>query len=186
MLGENKKLYGLQGTRTHPPAAVQDAPQTAVWLSAPLGCSMGCRGQPASPWSTSPAAGESVLRRLEHPLPLLLHWLWCLQSCFSPIVSLLSPATIAVRQGFFALLKYIIPEELPLSLMGLALASGGSVLEPVGVGSIGHRGNLRQLLTEATPVAHPTTKTLPCKLNTVSRSFSQKIAWWILIIQSNV
>ena len=69
MLGENKKLYGLQGTRTHPPAAVQDAPQTAVWLSAPLGCSMGCRGQPASPWSTSPAAGESVLRRLEHLLP---------------------------------------------------------------------------------------------------------------------
>ena len=66
------------------------------------------------------------------------------------------------------LLKCVIPEALPLSLMGsaLALPSGRSVLEPAGTGSIRHRGSFWQLLTEANPVALPTTKTLPGKPNT--------------------
>jgi len=51
--------------------------------------------------------------------------------------------------------------------MGLALASGGSVLELAGTGSIGHTGSFWQLLTEATPVAPPATKTLPHKPNTL-------------------
>ena len=38
-------------------------------------------------------------------------------------------------------------------LIGSALASGGSVLEPAGIGSIRHRGSFWDLLTEATPVA---------------------------------
>jgi len=42
---------------------------------------------------------------------------------------------------------------LPPLLMGSALASGVSVLEPAGIESVGHRGSLYQLLTEATPVA---------------------------------
>jgi len=38
-------------------------------------------------------------------------------------------------------MKYVITEVLPLSLIGLALASGKSVLEPAGIGSVGHRGS---------------------------------------------
>ncbi|KAK4810648.1 hypothetical protein QYF61_007385 [Mycteria americana] len=63
----------------------------------------------------------------------------------------------AVVQQFLPLLKYVITEALPPSLMGSALASSGSVLEPAG---IGHGGNFWHLLTEATPVAPPATKTL--------------------------
>ena len=50
--------------------------------------------EPASPWSSPRAIGESLLQHLEHLLRLLLHWSWCLQSCFSPIFSLLSPAAV--------------------------------------------------------------------------------------------
>jgi len=71
----------------------------------------------------------NLLQHLEHLLPLLLHCPWWLQSCFSRIFSLLFPA--AAAQGFFPLPKYVIPEALPWLLMGSALASGGSVLEPV-------------------------------------------------------
>jgi len=39
------------------------------------------------------------------------------------IFSILSPATVAVAQQLFPLLKYVIPEALPPSLTGLALAS---------------------------------------------------------------
>jgi len=42
---------------------------------------------------------------------------------------------------------------LPLSLMGLALASSGSVLELAGTGSVRHGGSFWQLLTEATFIA---------------------------------
>ena len=45
----------------------------------------------ASPWSSSQAARESLLQRLDHLLPLILLWPWCLQSCFSHVVSLLYP-----------------------------------------------------------------------------------------------
>ncbi|KAM9591464.1 uncharacterized protein ACIBXB_006257 [Morphnus guianensis] len=67
----------------------------------------------------------------------------------------------------FFLLKNVIPEALPLSLIGSALAGGRSVLEPAGMGSLEHRGSFQQLLTEATPVTPPpATKTLPHKANT--------------------
>jgi len=54
---------------------------------------------------------------------------------------------------FFPLLNYVIPKVLPPLLMGSALPSDRSLLEPAGTGSIGHRGSFQQLLTEATPVA---------------------------------
>jgi len=54
---------------------------------------------------------------------------------------------------FLPLLKYVIPEALPLSLIGLTLPSGGSVLESAGTGFIRHGGSFSQLLTEATPIA---------------------------------
>jgi len=62
--------------------------------------------------------------------------------------------------GVFFLLNYVIPEALPPLLMGLALASGGSILEPTGTGSVRHGGSFWELLTEATPVAPPLPK--PC------------------------
>jgi len=64
-------------------------------------------------------------------------------------------------------LNYFIPEVLPPSLMGSALASDGSVLEPAGVGSIRYGGCFQQLLTEATPVAPLLPK--PCHTNPVQR-----------------
>ncbi|KAM9590481.1 uncharacterized protein ACIBXB_005737 [Morphnus guianensis] len=72
---------------------------------------------------------------------------------------------LSVPATFF-LLKNVITEALPLSLIGSALAGGRSVLEPAGIGSVRHRGSLQQLLTEATPVTPPATKTLPRKANT--------------------
>ena len=44
--------------------------------------------------------------------------------------------------------------------MGSALAGGGSISEPAGIGSVRHRGSFWQLLTEATPAAPPLPK--PC------------------------
>jgi len=43
--------------------------------------------------------------------------------------------------GFFPLLKYVITEALPPLLIGLALASSVSVLEPAGIGSVKHGGS---------------------------------------------
>jgi len=59
------------------------------------------------------------------------------------------------HHSFFLLLllKHVIPEALPPSLVGLTFASGGSVLEPTGPGFIRHGGSFSQLLTEATPIA---------------------------------
>jgi len=64
---------------------------------------------------------------------------------------------------FFPLLKYLISEVLPLSLIGSASVSSGSILELADIGSIRHGGSFWQLLTEATPVALPLPK--PCHTN---------------------
>jgi len=70
----------------------------------------------------------------------------------------------AVVQGFFSpLLKYVITEALPPSLMGSALASREPLVKLASFGSIGHRGSFQQRLTEATPVAHLLPK--PCHAN---------------------
>lgn len=53
-------------------------------------------------------------------------------------------------------------QTLPRSLMGSALASGGSVVEPAGIGFFRHG----DCFTGATSVALPTNKTLPGKPNT--------------------
>lgn len=53
------------------------------------------------------------------------------------IVSLTCSCSLAaVVQSCFSLLKYIIPEALPPSLMGLVLASIRSILELAGFGSV--------------------------------------------------
>ena len=71
----------------------------------------------------------------------------------------------AVLQDFFPLLYYVIPEALPPSLMGLTLASSGSVLETAGIGSIGHGESFWQLLTKNNPVPTPLPK--PCHPNPI-------------------
>jgi len=52
-----------------------------------------------------------------------------------------SSLSSAVPQQVFPLLKYVITDALPPSLMGSALASSGSVVELVGIGSIRYGGN---------------------------------------------
>jgi len=98
------------------------------WISAPPWTSMGCAG---TAWSSPGAAGESHL-------PLLLHWPWCLQSCFFHIFSLLYPLKVLTLPP---LLTCVFTEALPLLLMGLVLVSVGSVLEPAGTGSVRHGGS---------------------------------------------
>jgi len=47
------------------------------------------------------------------------------------MVLLLSPNCCLTAGFFLPLLKYVITEALPASLIGLALGSGGSLLEPL-------------------------------------------------------
>jgi len=88
--------------------------------------SAGCRSisapapgaPPPSPFSLTFVSTELLLSRIATPL-------FCFNCHYA---------------GFLPLLN-VIPEALPPSLMGSALASGGSILEPAGVGSIRHRGS---------------------------------------------
>lgn len=57
-------------------------------------------------------------------------------------------------------------EILPTLLTSSALASRASILEAAGNGSVQHGDTFWNLLTEATPSATLTTKTLPYKPNT--------------------
>jgi len=57
--------------------------------------------------------------------------------------------------------------------MGSALASGGSILEPAGTGSVRHGGSFSQLLTEATPIAPWLPK--PCHANPQQKVLFVKI-----------
>jgi len=63
--------------------------------------------QPAPPWSAPGASGESLLGHLEHLLPLLLHQPWCLQSCLSHIISLLSLLLFPHSLGFLPFLNML-------------------------------------------------------------------------------
>ena len=114
-------------------------------------CSTGCRG------ISAPVP--------EHLLALLLHWPWCPRSCCSHIFSLLYPAA---NCPFFFLFNCIIPEVLPSSLMGLALASHVSLLEMAGTAFSRHGGSFWQLLTEATPTVPPLPK--PCHASPIHLS----------------
>lgn len=123
-------------------------PQTTVWISIPLWTSMSCRRSPCVTTVFMIGSGEKLFSSsLSTSSPLLLRP-WCCQSCFSHIFSVLS-----VLQCCFTLLKCLITEILSLSLMCSALASGKSILELVGNGSVHHTDNFWRLLTKATPEA---------------------------------
>jgi len=66
-------------------------------------------------------------------------------------------------QFLLPLLKYVVTEVPPPLLIGLALLSGGSVLEPAGTSFIRHGASFWQLPTEATPVVPQLPK--PCHAN---------------------
>ena len=111
--------------------------------------------QPASPWSSSWLLENLCSSTWSISSPSFTDvgvyravWLTCSHFCCS------YTAGGSVLGGFFPpFLNYVIPEAPPPSLMGSALTSGGSVLEPAGIGSIRHRGSFWQLLREATSVA---------------------------------
>ncbi|XP_049649808.1 uncharacterized protein LOC126035336 [Accipiter gentilis] len=127
------------------------------WISAPPWTSLDCRGTACLTrvFTTgcrgifAPAPGASP------PPPSSL----TLVSAGLFLLHVLTPhsgGSFSLSQLFF-LLKNVITEALPLSLIGSALAGGGSVLEPASMGSLSleHRGSFQQLLTEATPVTPP-------------------------------
>lgn len=65
---------------------------TSFGHSSPPWTSMGCMDTGTACLTTVFTTGcrKSLLQCLEHLFPLLFHWPWCLQSCFSHTVSLLS------------------------------------------------------------------------------------------------
>jgi len=110
--------HGVTASFRHPPAPSWGLPWATGGDLLPRGPPWAAGGQPA--WSTPWAGAESLLQHLKHFFPLLLHRPWCLQSCCSCILSLLSPAAVAAVQQLFPFLKYFITEVLPPSLMGSA------------------------------------------------------------------
>jgi len=120
-------------------------------------------GQPASPWSLSRVAREeSLLRYFGHLLlPASSLTLVSAELFLSHCLTLLSNCRLTAEFFFFyPFLNSVITEALPPSLIGLALASSGSVSEPASTGFIKHGGSFQQLLTEATPIVPPLPK--PC------------------------
>jgi len=81
-----RAFHGLTTSFRHPPALAGGPPLAADGYLLHHGSPWAAGGQPASPWSAPWAAGESLLQRLEHLLPFLLHW--CLLGCFSHMFSL--------------------------------------------------------------------------------------------------
>jgi len=75
-------------------------------------------------------------------------------------------------------MNYVIPEALPPLLVGSALASSGSILEPSGTGAMGHRGSFQQLLTEAPPCSPLLPK--PCHANQIHSKMN--ITGWVYCI----
>jgi len=126
----------------HPPTPARGPPQAAGGDLLHRGPPWAAGELPASPWSSPRAAGESLLWCLEHLLPLLFLTFVSAGLFLSHSLNpLSSDCRCCCAADFFPLLKYVITEALPPSLMGCALASSGYVLRPAGTGSIGHRGS---------------------------------------------
>jgi len=127
--------------------------------ASPWSSPQGCRGKTSAPVPGSPPPPPSSLTLVSAGL--------FLSHCLTPLCRLL------FHHRFFPLLNYVITEALPPSLMGWALASSGSVLEPAGTGSVGHGRSFLKLLTEATPVAPLLPK--PCHTN--QHRIATKLMW---------
>lgn len=133
------------------------------------------RTPPPPPSSLTVVSAEPFLLYSCSSLQLLL----C--SCFFPAL----------------ILKHVIPEVLPQSLMYLALASGRYVLEPAGIVSIGHGGSFSQktplpcspyhLLSaayHAKPMHLPIRENLRVWFKTYGVCYTGEIESWNRIIES--
>lgn len=126
---------------------------TPVWASLSTEPQQGCRGTAASP----PREICREISALACGAPPAPH----------PSLPLSPELFLSQGSSFVPFLGHVIPEVVPQSLMGSALASDGSVLEPASVGSVRHRESFKHLLTEATPVTSPLLPiTCPCKSST--------------------
>jgi len=121
-------------------------------ISVPLWTSMGCRSTACLTIDfitgcrgkvSAPVPGASL------PPPSLI-----LVSAELFLLCSLTPLSqLPSHRRFFPLLKYLITEVLPPSLIGLVLASSGSILAVARTGSVRYGRGFSQLLTKATPVA---------------------------------
>lgn len=111
-------------------------------------CSTGCSVEICTPL----AAGEWA------PPALSLHWPWCLQGCFS-LLTPHSPSYCCI-EVFFPFLKYALTKEQITLLIGLALSSSGSLLEPSKTVPYLTWGSFWILLKETTSAA-------PCYTNLI-------------------
>ena len=133
---------------------------------------MGCRGQPASPWSAPRAAGESLLLCLQHLLALLR----CLQSCFSRICSLYSSGCCCTAVLFPSLICY------PTTTVADGL-SCGQLRVHLGAGCRWLCQTYRKLLAashRSHPCSSPGTKILLCKPNTNTRKNYCQPKWTVI------
>jgi len=136
------------------PLLCRGVPSTGCrWISAPLWASMDCRGTTCLTmvFITSCKGRLSAPVSQEPPPPPSSLTLVSAELFFSHHLTPLS--RLPFYRSIFPLLKYVITAAQPPSLIGLALASDGSILEPAGTDFIRHRGSFSQLLTEATPIA---------------------------------
>jgi len=155
------------------PLLQREVPSTGYrWGSAPPWTSMGCR------WMTcltmvfiTSCKGRLSALASRAPLPPPSLTLVSAELFLSHHLTPLS--SLPVFCSFFFPFLHMLPEVLPPSLIGLALASGGSVLEPAGTGFTRPGGSFLQLLTEATPMAPPLPK--PCHANPHQRGNLQML-----------
>jgi len=152
-----------------------------LWRGDP---SMGCRWRSAPPWTSMHYRGTACLtivfitscRGISAPAPRAppppLSSLTSVSTGLFHIFSFLSLPAAAVAQQLFPLLKSVITEVLPLSLMGSALASSRSVLEPVAL-ALSDMGKILMASHISHPCSPPTTKTLPCRPSTYSLDCNQ-------------
>jgi len=125
---------------------VESLPQAVGWISAPLWTSMDCRGTTCLTMVfTTICKGRLSVPTFGHLLPpsfftdLGVCRVVSLPLSHSSLYTAVSPPSF-----FLPFLKCVITEVLPPSLIGLALASGGSILEPAGTGFIRHGGSFLQ------------------------------------------
>ena len=108
-----------------------------------LQAARGCSTTRSSPW----AAGESLLGLLEHLLPLLLHWAWCLHGCFT---FFLTPLSQLSRSVFYPFINVFFQRCHHLGC-GTQLCWAVGRLEPAGTGCVRPRAaratSLRPLQT---------------------------------------
>jgi len=136
------------------------------WISAPPWNSMDCRGTTCLTMvfitSCKGRLSAPTFRAPPPPPPSSLTWVSA-ELFLSHSLTPLSSWLFHYRVFFLPFLNCVTTEVLPPLPIGLALASGRSVLEPASTGFNRHGGSFLQLLTEAAPIVPLLPK--PCHAN---------------------